>query len=95
MGAVLRVCSGELTAYGAGWVLCVGSAQTRCPCMSRMSTVCGVCSDSYRECLAKVPAPSRLFIIPFRQFTEPIPLLAYFRDLEKKLPAVVWPQDSL
>lgn len=55
----------------------------------------GVCSDSCRERPAQAPAPSRLFIVPFRQFTEPVPLLAYFRDLEEELPAVVWLQDSL
>ena len=81
--------------YRVGWVLRSGSAQTRCPHTSRMSAVRGVCSDGYRERLAKAPAPSWLFIVPFRQVTEPVPLLAYFRDLEKKLPAAVWLQGSL
>lgn len=59
-----------------------------------MGAVLGVCPGSYRECLAKAPAPSRLFIVPFRQFSEPVPLLAYFGDLEQKLPAA-WLQGAL
>lgn len=52
-------------------------------------------AQTVTQCLAEAPAPSCLFIIPFRQFTKPVPSLAGFRDLEKKLPAVVWLQDSL
>lgn len=75
---------------GAGEL--AGGGSTRLPSegmRSRMGAVPGAGTDSRKACFSRAPTSSHPFVLPFRQFTEPVRLLACFGHPGKQRPALV------